>query len=597
MKTARTGIAVIAVAGVLAPASVAGWQQQQREQEQQLEQQPSEELSHQLPWRYRTLPLPGNVLILQDEEPADEEKEDEKDKEEKDLPLEPGRTVSFTTDEGSWMSVDVSPDGQTIVFDLLGDLYTIPIGGGEAEPVTEGMAFDSMPRFSPDGNEILFVSDRSGSENLWILDLEAEDEDDKFRALTKGKNADYTSPEWAPDGKYVVASKYSGIFGVEKLWLYHVDGGSGIQLTKEPSPPAGTSRQGRKMIGAVFENNGRYIWYASRTGAWQYNAIFPQYQLGVYDRDTGRSYTRTSRLGSAFRPTISPDGKWLVYGTRHETETGLRIRDLATGEERWLAYPVQRDDQESIATRDVLPGMDFTPDSSEVVVSYGGKIWRVPIDGSDPIAVPFSVDVELEIGPEVDFDYPVDDSPEFVIRQIRGVVPSPDGTRIAFSAMDRLYVMDYPDGAPRRLTSMDKTEAMPAWSLDGEWVAFVTWSEDESGHIYKVSAAGNGDPVRLTTMSGIYQQTAWSPDGERIVAIRGPARAYQEATGPFGAGAASDIVWIPAAGGDWTLVAPGQRTCPPALHRGSLTGSISTAAGTVCCRFAGTAPTKRRTSR
>jgi hypothetical protein len=124
---------------------------------------------------------------------------------------------------------------------------------------------------------------------------------------------------------------------------------------------------------------------------------------------TGRRGNRTvmsSRFGSAFRPSISPDGRWLTYGSRWESETGLVLRELDTGDERWLAYPVQRDEQESIANMDVLPGYAFTPDSREVVMSYGGKIWRVPVDGSDPVEVPFTVHAEVPVGPEVAFDYP-----------------------------------------------------------------------------------------------------------------------------------------------------------------------------------------------
>jgi Tol biopolymer transport system component len=510
MKSARLLFAVFVVLCLVAPAPVAGWGGGSRPQDE------------------TETKMPGN--------------------EKKDLPLEPGRTISFTTDEGSWMSLDVSPDGETVVFDLLGDLYAVPLAGGTATRLTEGMAFDSMPRFSPDGAKVVFVSDRSGDENLWILDLEEADDDKKLSALTKGTGANFASPEWAPDGEYIVASKSSSAFGAQKLWIFHVDGGSGIQLIKEP--------QNLKTIGAAFEPDGRRIWMAQRNGDWEYNAIFPQYQLGVYDRETGETYTRSSRFGSAFRPTISPDGRWLVYGSRHEAQTGLRIRDLTTGDERWLAYPVQRDDQESRATRDVLPGMSFTPDSQELVASYGGKIWRIPVAGGDAVAVPFTVDVEIGIGPKLDFDYPVEDSPEFVVRQIRDAVPSPDGDRIAFSAMDRLYVMEFPGGEPRRLTESEVTEAEPTWSPDGEWIAYVTWSEADGGDIYKAPASGQGQPVRLTTMAGIYQEPAWSPDGERIVAVRGPARAYQEATGPFASGAATDLVWVPAGGGDWTLIAP-----------------------------------------
>lgn len=468
---------------------------------------------------------------------------DDSTKANKDLPLKAERTIAFTTDEGSWMSLDISPDGQTLIFDLLGDLYTLPFTGGKATRLTEGMHFDSQPRFSPDGKTVLYVSDYSGGENLWTIDLESKE----TKQITKGKGNQYVSPAWAPDGKYIVASKGETRLGVVKLWMGHVDGGSGKVLTPKPD--------NLKTVGAAFSPDGRYIWHARRTGSWQYNAIFPQYQVAMYDRETGESYTRSSRYGSAFRPTVSPDGKWLVYGSRDEDQTGLRIRDLASGDEKWLAYPIQRDDKESIADRDVLPGMTFTPDSKEIVASYGGKIWRVPVDGSDAIAVPFEADVELGVGASVDFDYEISDEATFIARQIRDAAPSPDGSKLAFTVLDRLYLMDYPDGTPRRLTEMEVTEAQPTWSPDGMSIAYVTWTE-AGGHLYKVNASGRSNPTRLTTQVAIYQQPAWSPDGARIAAIRGPAKAYQDATGPFASGAATDIVWVPDAGGDATLIAP-----------------------------------------
>lgn len=88
----------------------------------------------------------------------------------KGLPLKPERKISFATNEGTWMSIDVSPDGKKIAFDLMGDIYTLPIEGGDASPVTKGLAFESHPRFSPDGKKILFTSDRSGSDNIWYID-------------------------------------------------------------------------------------------------------------------------------------------------------------------------------------------------------------------------------------------------------------------------------------------------------------------------------------------------------------------------------------------------------------------------------------------
>ncbi len=450
------------------------------------------------------------------------------------LPLEPARTIPIDRTEGTWISVDVSPDGETIVFDYLGNLFTIPLEGGEATQLTSGMAFDAQPRFSPDGSRIVYTSDADGGQNIWILSLDGTD----TVQVSKGGTNRAESPEWTPDGDYIVASM--GAFrgqGLPKLRLFHVDGGRGVQLVSEP--------EGLKMLGAAVTADGRYVWYARRTGDWNYNAQMPQYQLEVYDRDTGNRHTRTQRYGSGFRPTLSPDGRWLVYGTRHEQHTGLVLRDLRDGTERWLAYPVQHDDQESRATLDVLPGMSFTPDSRELVASWDGRIWRVPVEGGDAIAVPFRVRFGLEVGPRVDFDYPIEDTPTFTVRQIRDATPSPDGTRLAFTALDRLWVVDADGTDPRRVTGDDVSEHFPAWSPDGRWIAYATW-DGEEGHLYRARSDGSGSPERLTRDSGVYFAPAWGP-GDRIVALRGFAQSFQT-VGAAGE-TADDLVWVPAAGG------------------------------------------------
>jgi imidazolonepropionase-like amidohydrolase/Tol biopolymer transport system component len=461
------------------------------------------------------------------------------------LPLEPARFHSFTATEGTWISLDVSPDGRTIVFDLLGNLYTMPIQGGQATPLTEGMAFDTQPRFSPDGSRVLFISDRSGGENLWSLALDRSD----TTQITTGNDFAYVSPVWTPDGEFVIASRGGGLGGVEKLWMFHAEGSRGQALVTEP--------QNLRMLGAAFGPDDRYIWYAERTSQWQYNAPLPQYQLAVYDRETGTRTTMSRRYGSGFRPALSPDGRWLAYGSRHETETGLRIRNLETGNERWLAYPIQRDDQESRATTDVLPGYAFTPDSESIVISFGGKIWRVAVDGSGQQEIPFQAPVNLAIGPEVNFNYPIDDSPTFIAREIRDPKPSPDGNRIAFSVAGRIYVMDLPNGTPQRVADIDGAGAwQPTWAPDGRHLAFVTWSDAEGGAIYRVRIDRRSNPERLTHGPAHFMQPAWSPDGERIVAIRSSARDLQETAGMFTGGIGAEFVWIPAGGGNLTAIAP-----------------------------------------
>ncbi len=474
--------------------------------------------------------------------PPDDDDDDKEKK--KPLPLEAARKAEFTATEGTWISLDVSPDGQAIVFDLLGDLYTLPIEGGKATRITKGMAFDAQPRFSPDGESIVFISDRSGGDNVWTMRLDFTD----TTQITRGNTSLYLSPEWMPDGEHIIVSRSTGLGATAKLQMYHVKRRSPLPIIRTPSS--------FKTVGAAIGPDDRYIWYAGRQRDWSYNALFPQYQLYKYDRETGQSTRMSRRYGSGFRPAISPDGNWLVYGTRENTETGLRKRNLATGDEEWLAYPVQRDEMESRAPLDVLPGYSFTPDSRAVVVSYGGEIWHVPMDGDAATKIPFEVEVQLDIGPEVKFAHTIDTSAMVTARQIRHPVASPDGRRIVFTAFDRVWVKDMPDGEARRLTSEDVGEYHAVWSPDGEWVAFVTWDDSVGGHIVRARVDGSGQAQPLTNAAALYYNLAWSPDGQRIVATRGAARELKKAPDIFFGPLGGEFVWVPAAGGDVTLIAP-----------------------------------------
>lgn len=453
-------------------------------------------------------------------------------KKKKDLPLEPERSFEFDLTEGSWISLDVSPDGKTIVFDFLGDLYTMPISGGNATKLTEGMQFDSQPRFSPDGTKVIFISDESGGENVWTIEMESK----KKKQITKGNGNAYQSPEWVPDGKYMIASKQAR--GSHKIWLYHVDGGSGTALVDEPS--------NLRMLEGAFGDDSRYVWFSRRSGSWTYNAPMPQYQISKYDRVTGEMITQTSRYGSAFRPTPSSDGKWLVYATRHDDQTGLILRDLSTGDESWLAYPIQHDDQESRASRDVLPGFSWTPDNQHIVISYGGKIHKINVNTKAAEEIPFRVNSSIEIGPVVEFDYPISDDEEFVVTQIRDIAPSPNGEQLVFTALNEVYIMDLPDGTPKKLVNLDETQAEPVWSPNGEWVAFVTWAP-EGGKLYKVQPNGR-NLTQLNKEEGVFQNPVWSNDGAKIVAIKGQPEDFRNALQRTAFRGTSDLVWVDANG-------------------------------------------------
>lgn len=478
-----------------------------------------------------------NIFTLKDVLADTSKKDTTKYEVYKNLPLKPSRKIEYNTKEGSWMSVDISPDGKTILFDLMGDIYTMPATGGKAIPVTKGLAYDVQPRFSPDGKKILFISDRGGADNVWYIDTEKKD----TVQMTFDQNQYFPNACWTPDGDYIIYAKGRR---VPKLFMVHKKGGSGTQLIEAPA--------GLKTIDPAVSADGKLVYYSMRFGAWNYNAQLPQYQVGVYDRKNAKTTTITSRYGSAFTPTLSKDGKWLVYGTRYEDKTGLVLRDLQTSDEKWIAYPVQRDEQESIAPLGVLPSMTFTPDSKYVLASYGGKIHKIAIDGSGISAIPIDVDVKLEMGARLDFKYPVSDTAYQQATQIRDAVPSPNGKQLAFTVLNRLYVMDYPNGTPKRLTTNEFTEAQPAWSPDGSSIVFSTWTSD-GGDMYKVNVASKA-LQKLTKVKGLYQSFNFTPAGDKIVLIKSNARVFKEAYGPGYDGSEDEICWLSSAGGDINVI-------------------------------------------
>jgi Tol biopolymer transport system component len=499
------------------------------------------------------------------------------------LPLKPDRTIEFATDEGTWVSLDVSPDGKTIIFELLGDLYTVPITGGDAKAIATGLAFDSQPRYSPDGKSIAFVSDRDGAENLWVAAADGS----ATRPLTKDKQSLFASPSWTPDGEYVLVSRQPQLpWGAFELWMYHVRGGSGVQVTKGKLKPDFNRDDYVHAIGAVATKDGKHLYYTKRNKLFNaYNNLnFPLSQVARRDRVTGDEDTITDAQGSAFRPAVSPDGTKLVYGTRVDNQTGLRIRDFASGEERWLKLPIQRDEQESRYTRDLIPGYAFTPDGKFVLAAYGGKIHRIDVQTLADQVIPFSARMSQPVGSRLNFPMRVDDGP-VKARLIQEPEPSPDGKRMAFSALTKLYVMDLPDGKPKQLSAVDAREFHPSWSPDGKTLAYVSWAP-EGGHIWKRAPDGQGEAERLTRVPAFYRDPVWAPDGKRVVALRAPRRSRVE--NPYGEGAVLDLVWVAADGGDAMLISPARGASAPHFSKEGDRVYVTTPQGLVSMRFDGT---------
>ncbi|MEZ4774309.1 MAG: amidohydrolase family protein [Bacteroidia bacterium] len=430
----------------------------------------------------------------------------------------PAHELRFTASEGTWMNLDVSPDGKEIVFDLLGDIYILPLAGGKATLISGGNPYEVQPRFSPDGKRILFTSDRSGGDNIWVMDRDGSNR----KQLTKEDFRLLNNPVWTPDGQYFVARKHytaTRSLGAGEMWLYHISGGSGIQLTKR--------KNDQQDAGEPFVSpDGRYVYYSedmSGGSSFEYNKD-PNgmiYMIRRYDRQNGEIENITGGPGSAFRPTISPDGKTLAFVKRVRTKTVLYLHNLATGEE-WPVYDdLTKDQQETWAIFGVYPNFAWMPDNQHIVIYGKGKFMKVNTKDFTATEIPFQAEVRQMLEEPVLFRQEV--SPEtFEAKMIRHATTSPDGKLLAFNAAGHIYLKSLPDGKPYRLTNDVHFEFEPSFSNDGKSIVYTTWSDTATGAIFVKEVGASGSPARkLTSEKGFYHSPTFSGDGKQIVFRKG----------------------------------------------------------------------------
>jgi Tol biopolymer transport system component len=418
------------------------------------------------------------------------------------LPLRPTRTVEFSTDEGTQMSVDVSPDGKTVVFDLLGDIYTTPISGGHATRLTNGIAWDQHPRYSPDGKLIAFVSDRSGTENIWVIDPLTGYK----RQITREHNVyGMRQPSWTPDGMNLVVNRDpNGTRPArDTLWKYEVKSGSGAALLTSDYESGGTIVAGGKSI--MFVGKGGV---SSKT-------------LG--DRSAVASLLVPCEPESCFFPLVSPDGHWLVYARQSESgpfEATLYLRNIGPGSgtdrissEQALPVRVQIGE---MGDAKFLPGYAFTPDSKALIFASDGRLKRMELSSGRLTIIPFEADVRAELGPLARVPRRLSDD-DLEIKQSRALSISPDGKSAVVSAVGKIWLKEA-GKLPRRLTDGNQREGEPSFSFDGHWIVYTTWSDADGGQLWKVNLDGE-KPIPLTNVGGSYLAPRWLPDGSAVIVL------------------------------------------------------------------------------
>lgn len=439
----------------------------------------------------------------------------------RELPLKPAREISFSIEEGTWISLDVSPDGETIVFDLLGDLYLLPIGGGEAEVLTSGLEFDHQPRFSPDGQEVVYVSDRDGSNNVWVVNLA----DKVQRQISEDYWMQFVSPEWGAEGNSIYATRYqfgnsvnarvSGLRGNfnGEILKFPASGNDAPEVIFNGSQiDAGALYSGA----SIARDNQRFFVTTSSSP----RSIFSRQRIHQIDAENETSFPVSVKGINAYRPRISPNGRHLAFLSEEHGHIRMMLQDLSSGAIKILVDDVGNSRAgRSNDNTDLHPGYAFAPDGQSIIYSGEGLIWRVDINSGNRKEVPFRAQVDIELGPLV---HRSNSLPEVVFgRDVRNAELSPDGSKAAFSTFGKVWIFDLSTGLSTRVSEDDHIEDLPTWSPDGNSLIYSTWSPNVGGHIYSVPSDLNSSPRPLTVEPAYFQKTAFSPDGSHIAVIRG----------------------------------------------------------------------------
>lgn len=457
----------------------------------------------------------------------------------------PTKTFSITTNEGTWMNLDVSPDGKEIVFDLLGDIYVMPITGGKAKLLSGGIAYEVQPRFSPNGKYISYTSDKGGGDNIWIMDRQG----DNKRQVTKESFRLLNNATWMPNSEYIIARKHftaSRSLGSGEMWMYNINGGDGVQLTKRKNDQQDAGEPN-------VSPDGRFLYFSEDVSPgpiFQYskdpNGLI--YAIKQLDLNTGKLTNFIAEQGGSVRPQASPDGKYIAYVKRVRLKSVLYIQNLKTGEE-WPIYDdLSKDQQETWAIFGVYPNFAWTPDSKKIIFYAKGKIKQIELGNLTVTEIPFEVTSDQTVQDALHFEQSVF-TPDFSVKMIRQLTTSPDGKMVVFNAAGYLYKKELPNGAPERLTNGLDFEFEPEFSPDGKYVIYTTWSDEFKGAIKRTDLK-TGKTITLTDEKGYYYSPAYSNKGDKIVFRKGVGNEVLGLT----YGKNTGIFIMPANGGSKTLI-------------------------------------------
>lgn len=441
------------------------------------------------------------------------------------------RSFQRRVNEGTWMSIDVSPDGERLAFDLLGDIYQLDIEGGVAAPLLTGPYYEAMPRYSPDGSSITFVSDRSGERQVHIINLKGGE----VRQISSKPNQQMFSPEWSHDGQYIFATQFKAIgTGARPGSVIRYD------TTKEklPETTLSSERVMGQYSGVAVRGQDTFLTSIMRGSVNPFEVTNPSV-IYIFNHAIEELLPVDTGFENSLKPTLSPSRKLLAFIAADDRQSCIILRDLKTKKQRELTCEFRRVNLHNrLTSNDLVPHFSFTPDSEHIIYSHEGKIRKLSVTSGHHTIIPFVVNINLPMRPLGLFDYDINIE-EAEVRAIRNPALSPDGKKVAFEAFGALWLKkidradNRTDTRAVRLTQLGKIAAEPTWSDDSRYLVYVTW-DNEMGGAIRVRELGTGTDTAISSDQAFYTGPVVSASGDWVVALRGNAdlrRSYQRDTG------------------------------------------------------------------
>jgi Tol biopolymer transport system component len=485
-----------------------------------------------------------------------------------------GQRPSDVAPRPSFAEPAVSPDGFEIAVVSGGDVWTVPASGGEARLLVAHPAAESRPLFSPSGDRLAFISDRSGDGDIFILTLASGD----VRQITFDDGLERLDA-WSRDGQWIYFSSTAGdVAGMNDVYRVRASGGtpiavSGDRYTSEyfgaPSPDGSRlAFVARGNSAGQWWRNGRShldeseLWVRSQTGAPAYERLTPRGAKqgwpmwspdgrrlffvsdrsgaqNLWSMDVGgdaRQMTRFSN-GRVLWPSMSADGRTIVY----ERDFEVWKFDTASGQTSQIAITRRGTPAvpaiERVTLNTQLQDLSLSPDGRKVLFVARGELWAAASrEGGDAFRVTRSIGRELTptwtpdsrravYASERDgntnlFVYDFGSSTESQLTKASGIDSgprvSPDGTLVAFVRDGKEVRSVELESRQERLLAtghVSRSSRALSWSPDSKWLAYLGLTGVSFRNAFVVS--GTGGPSRAVTAlpNGNANSLTWSPDG------------------------------------------------------------------------------------